>query len=669
MFSKFIDIYLEIDDFFSTFANMIFIQDISIYFTGESLFEGVSFIIKKNDKIGLTGKNGVGKTTLLRLIAGEQETSAGVISRAGECKVGYLPQEKNLNQDGSIIEETLKAFSEIINLKSKINSINKEISKRDDFHSQDYLALLQKLHDANERFDILDGSKIYEESEKVLKGLGFEQTDFDKSVNTLSGGWKMRIELAKILLAKPDVLLLDEPTNHLDIESIQWLEEYLSRSSVAIVLVSHDRTFLDKVTNRTIEIMNKRIYDYNANYSDYLELRKEQMEVQKGTYENQQAQIAHIEKFIERFRYKSTKARQVQSRVKMLEKIDIVEVDQFDTSAIQFHFQKAPRSGRVVVDLQNISKSYGEKNVLKSIDFAAERGESIAFVGRNGEGKTTLAKIIAGNLDFEGSREIGHNVKIGYFDQNQTSFLNPELTVFQTIDDLARNEMRTKVRAILGSFLFDNDDIDKKVKVLSGGEKTRLALACMLLEPYNFLILDEPTNHLDMVSKDVLKNALIHYDGTIIIVSHDRDFLQGLTDKVVEFRDKSIKTYLGDIQYFMETKSIESLKEIERQEAKNSSKTENQSSQKIVYQQRKEIEREIRKATNNVQNIEAKISDCEEKLQEIEKKLSSPENLSDSDKIEKLYVEYNNIKTNIDNLFEQWHEASLELENLKSFNA
>ncbi|RLD53397.1 MAG: ABC transporter ATP-binding protein, partial [Bacteroidetes bacterium] len=506
---------------------MISINKLSIHFTGTDLFSDISFMINDRDRIGLTGKNGSGKTTLLNIIAGELRPQEGEIIIPNNTRLGYLPQEKTTESELTVYKEALNAFEEIHQLEQKIEKLSAEIAHRTDYESKEYDILIHKLSDANEHFQMIGGDTMEADTEKVLMGLGFKRSDFTRPVNEFSSGWQMRVELAKILLSKPDVVLLDEPTNHLDIESIQWLEEFLKTYPGAVVMVSHDRAFLDAVTKRTIEISNSKIYDYKAGYSAYIKMREERLGLQKALYTNQQKEIKEIEQFIERFRYKSTKAKQVQSRIKMLDKMEQIEIDDMDNSAIHFRFPPAPRSGKVVIGTEGLSKSYGDLDVLDLIELSIIKGDKVAFVGKNGEGKSTLSRIIVRDLDHTGELKYGHNTQIGYFAQNQGEFLDPNKTVFETLDDIATGDIRKRVRGILGAFLFSGETIDKKVKVLSGGEKSRLAIAKLLLEPVNLLVLDEPTNHLDMQSKDILKSALLQFDGTLIIVSHDRDFLQG----------------------------------------------------------------------------------------------------------------------------------------------
>jgi ATP-binding cassette, subfamily F, member 3 len=510
---------------------LISLNNISVQFAGTPLFDDISFIINRRDRIGLVGKNGAGKTTLMRIINGQMEPSKGQLASPSGSSIGYLPQEVQLNSRQKVIDEALKAFAEVKELERKIQRLTDELTNRTDYHTDAYHDLSQKLTEANERYDILEGATQHAKAEKVLLGLGFERSDLQRPLTEFSGGWQMRVELAKILLQSPELIMLDEPTNHLDIESIQWLENFLIDYPGAVVVVSHDRAFLDNVTTRTIEISMGKAYDYKACYSDYEMLREERLEKELAAFGNQQRQIAQVEHFITRFRAKNTKARQVKSKIKMLEKMEKVEVEELDKSSIHFRFPEAPPSGKVVIEAIEVSKNYGSKQVLRDLNFMVARGERLAFVGRNGEGKTTLSRIIIGELEHQGQIKLGHNVKIGYYAQNQAEYLDPEKTVFQTLDDVAAGEVRKQTRNILGGFLFSGDDIDKKVKVLSGGEKSRLAIAKLLLEPVNLLVLDEPTNHLDMRSKDILKSALLQFNGTIILVSHDRDFLQGLTER------------------------------------------------------------------------------------------------------------------------------------------
>ncbi|NVO21064.1 MAG: ABC-F family ATP-binding cassette domain-containing protein [Bacteroidetes bacterium] len=642
---------------------MISVSNLSVHFTGEYIFENVSFLINDRDRIGLVGRNGAGKTTLLRILCGEMEPETGVVASPSGSTIGYLPQEMSVGSELNVLEEAMTAFAEAHSLHDLIDKYTRELAERTDYESEAYEKLIHRFNDANDRYHLIGGQNVQEEAEKVLKGLGFEPEDFSKPMKTFSGGWQMRVELAKILLTCPDVVLLDEPTNHLDIESIQWLEDFLINYRGAVVLVSHDRAFLDNVTNRTIEIMNGRIYDYKTGYSEYVELREDQMEQQRAAFDNQQAQIAQIERFIERFRYKSTKSRQVQSRVKMLDKMDRVEVDDVDSSAIRFVFPPAPHSGKVVVETSKLTKRYGEKLVLKDLEFHIEKGDFVAFVGRNGEGKTTLSRIIIGNLEHEGICKLGHNVRIGYYAQNQAELLDPERTVFQTIDDIAVGDMRTNVRGILGSFLFGTEAIEKKVKVLSGGEKARLALAKLLLTPVNLLVLDEPTNHLDMVSKDILKNALLKFDGTLIVVSHDRDFLQGLTDKVFEFRNHTIKTWIGDVKEYLQARKLASLAQLEARRLNGTSAADNQpSDNKVNYERRKQLDREVRKVAAKVQKVEDEIVRVENDIKQYDILLADPESHKDAVKSGLLFKEYQRLKSLLDEKMELWEVLHEELE-------
>jgi len=644
---------------------MISVSNLSVHFTGDYLFSNVSFLIGDRDRIGLVGRNGAGKTTLMRIIAGIQEPEGGTVASPSGSTVGYLPQEMATGSRLNVLQEAMTAFAEARHQHHLIDKYSAELAERTDYETESYSKLILRLNEASDRFHLLGGQNMQEDAEKVLKGLGFEPAEFEKPLSTFSGGWQMRVELAKILLKKPDVILLDEPTNHLDIESIQWLEDFLITYSGSVVLVSHDRAFLDNVTNRTIEIMNARIYDYKAGYSRYVELREEQMELQKAAFDNQQAEISQIESFVERFRYKASKARQVQSRIKLLDKMERVEVDETSSSAIHFLFPPAPSSGRVVVDCKDLTKRYGEKLVLNKLEIAIEKGEFVSFVGRNGEGKTTLAKIIVGGLDHEGTCKLGHNVKIGYYAQNQAELLDPEKTVFETIDDVAVGEIRAKIRNILGSFLFGADAIDKKVKVLSGGEKARLALAKLLLVPVNLLVLDEPTNHLDMVSKDILKNALLRYDGTLIVVSHDRDFLQGLTDKIFEFRNRTIKTWMCDINEFIKARKLATLAQLEARRIEMQKSGDSLSDNKLNYERRKQLEREIRKQATKVEKAEQEIEAIENDISRYDLLLADPEAHKDAGKSARMFQEYQQLKKRLDEKMEEWEKAHSELETMQ----
>ena len=636
---------------------MISIHKLSVNFTGDFLFKDVSFVVGDRDRIGLVGKNGAGKSTLLKIIHKEIEPESGVMVITAGFKTGYLPQEMAANFLCSVWEETVSAFVEQKQLEKQIAHITEQLSLRQDYESEQYHKLAQQLSDYTERFHILGGSTMDADAEKVLLGLGFRAADFERPLSEFSSGWQMRVALAKILLQKPEIILLDEPTNHLDIESIQWLEEYLANYEGALIMVSHDRAFLDRVTNRTIEITLGNIQDYKCSYSEYVEQRLERIETQQAAFENQQKDIAQIERFIERFRYKASKAKQVQSRVKLLEKMDKVIVDEVDDSAISFKFPPAPHSGKVTVEAKQLSLGYGSFNVLKAIDMHLERGERVAFVGRNGEGKSTFVKSIVGELaPQQGTIQLGHQVVIGYYAQNQALLLNPNKTVFETIDEVAVGDIRPKIRTILGRFLFSTEDTEKKVSVLSGGEKSRLALAKLLLSPFNLLILDEPTNHLDMASKDVLKNALLHYTGSLVIVSHDRDFLSGLCDKIFEFKDKNIKTYIGDVYDFLEKKKLDSLNELQRKLNIGTGEEKNTSANKESYLLKKEQEAQQRKIQNQLKKLEKEIESDQKELHQIESKLAQPEQYAKEIENGSVYAEYEKLKNNIAEKEEKWLE-------------
>ncbi len=637
---------------------MVSVQDLTVSFGSFDLLSGISFLINEQDRIGLAGKNGAGKSTLLKIIAGLKSPTSGSVNMPKEITIGYLPQNMTVSDNTSVIKEVLSAFGEITTLAREVEKCAAEIASRTDYESESYLDLCDHLAVVEERHRILGGANYMAETEKTLTGLGFDREEFDRPTRELSGGWRMRVELAKILLKKPALFLLDEPTNHLDIESIQWLEYFLATYQGAVVLVSHDKAFLDNVTTRTIEISLGKIYDYKASWSKYVELRKERREQQMAAFRNQQKMINDAEKFIERFRYKPTKAVQVQSKIKQLDKLERLEVDEEDFSAMNLRFAPAPRSGTNVVEVTGLSKSYGQKRVLTNVDFKIHRGEKVAFVGRNGEGKTTLAKIILGMLGYEeGEVKPGHNVRIGYFAQNQDELLDKNKTVFDTIDEIARGDIRTRLRDILGAFLFGGEEIDKKVKVLSGGERSRLSLVKLLLEPYNLLVLDEPTNHLDMRSKDILKQAIAKFDGTVIVVSHDRDFLDGLIEKVYEFRDHRVKEHLGGIYDFLRSKNMENLREIEKREpAVKNGIGKNSSGNKQRYLEKKEFDRTLRKMQRMAEEAEKKIEKLEIEVAETEK-LMNTGNLS-PERAGELFVKHNDLKKKIDNEMEKWAKYS-----------
>jgi ATP-binding cassette subfamily F protein 3 len=639
---------------------MVSVQDISVSFGSFDLLTNVSFLINDQDRIGLTGKNGAGKSTLLKIISGLKSPTSGIIDMSKEVTIGYLPQEMAVSDTTTVFNETVSAFSEILSLSEEIETCSAEIATRTDYESQDYLRLCDRLTESEERFRILGGTNYLAETEQTLMGLGFERREFNRPTRELSGGWRMRIELAKLILRKPSLFLLDEPTNHLDIESIQWMESYMAGYTGAVMMVSHDKAFLDNITNRTIEISLGRIYDFRASWSKYVILRAERREQQIAAYRNQQKMIGDTEKFIERFRYKATKAIQVQSKIKQLEKVERIEIDEEDTSSVNISFPPSPRSGTVVVRAENLTKNYGPVKVLSNVAITIARGEKVAFVGRNGEGKTTFSRIIIGELDHEGILNIGHNVRTGYFAQNQDELMDENLTVFETVDAVAKGEIRTRIRDILGAFLFRGDDIDKKVKVLSGGERSRLALVKLLLEPYNLLVLDEPTNHLDMRTKDILKEALVKYDGTLIVVSHDRDFLDGLVTKVYEFRHNSIKENIGGIYDFLRRKKIENLRDIEiRDRLPVKENARELTSNKQKYLERKEFEKRLRKLRRQLEDSELEIERMEKELKEMDIRLMNSFKPEES---AGLYREYENLNSRLNEEMEKWTLLSHEVD-------
>ncbi|MCB8995446.1 MAG: ATP-binding cassette domain-containing protein [Bacteroidales bacterium] len=642
---------------------MISMDNISVRFGGFTLLDNISFMVNPRDRVGLVGKNGAGKTTMLRLIAGLQQPSEGkVIISSGET-VGYLPQQMVHPEGNTVYEEAMTAFATVLEMEKRMDFIGHELATRTDYESQSYLDLIDELSVLNEQYELQGGSSLHADVEKTLTGLGFDSSDMSRKTSEFSGGWRMRLELAKIILRRPDFILLDEPTNHLDIESIQWLEEFMEGYSGGVVLISHDRAFLDNVTNRTSEISLSKLVEYKVPYSRYVVLRQERRQQQTAAFQNQQKMIKETEEFIDRFRYKATKAVQVQSRIKQLDKVERLEVDEEDTSAIHIKFPPAPRSGTIVMEAIGLTKKYGEKTILDKIDLIIERGERVAFVGRNGEGKTTLSKIIVGELDYSGKLKRGHNVELGYFAQNQDELLDGNKTILDTIDQVAVGEIRTKIRDILGAFLFRGDDVEKKVKVLSGGERSRLSMARLLLQPYNLLVLDEPTNHLDMRSKDILKNALLAYDGTLILVSHDREFLDGLVNKVYEFRDHKIKEHLGGIYDFLHRKKMTSFRELEKkQQQLTIVKQEKPNDNKQLYEKRKEQDKILRKAKSDLARTEQKISELEEAVKKADQLFTIPENLSD----QKLFDKYTRDKHELDKLLAEWEIQQNEIERLNS---
>ncbi len=651
---------------------MISVEGLKVEFNATPLFEDVSYVINKKDRIALVGKNGAGKSTMLKILAGLQHPTVGTVSIPRECTIGYLPQVMVLSDERTVMQEAELAFEHIFEMQADIERMNQELADRTDYESEDYQKLIDRFTHENDRFLMMGGTNYQAEIERTLQGLGFSRADFDRPTSEFSGGWRMRIELAKLLLRRPDVLLLDEPTNHLDIESIQWLENFLATRANAVVLVSHDRAFLNNVTTRTIEISCGHIYDYKVKYDEFVALRKERREQQLRAYENQQKQIEDTEAFIERFRYKATKAVQVQSRIKQLEKIERIEVDEEDNSALRLKFVCSSRSGNYPVICEDMAKAYGDHVVFHDVNLTINRGEKVAFVGKNGEGKSTLVKCIMGEItDYTGKLTLGHNVQIGYFAQNQAQLLDGELTVFDTIDRVAVGDIRLKIRDILGAFMFGGEASDKKVKVLSGGERTRLAMIKLLLEPVNFLILDEPTNHLDMRSKDVLKEAIRDFDGTVIVVSHDRDFLDGLVTKVYEFGGGLVKEHLGGIYDFLQKKQIENLNELQKTPSLSESPTgakkpsaadaPQASSGRLSYEEQKELNKRLKKLERRVADCEAEIGQTEAAISILEAKMATPEGASDMS----LYEQHQKLKEQLDRAMEEWDAASTELEAAK----
>lgn len=643
---------------------MISVENLKVEFAATPLFHDVSYVINDKDRIALVGKNGAGKSTMLKIIAGIQQPTSGTVSVSNDMTIGYLPQVMVLSDERTVIEETEQAFSHIGEMQERLQRMNNELAERTDYESDEYMKLVEKFTHETERFQMMGGMNYQAEMERTLQGLGFSRSDFNRPTSEFSGGWRMRIELAKLLLRCPEVLLLDEPTNHLDIESIQWLENFLATKANAVVLVSHDRAFINNVTNRTLEISCGRVFDYKVKYDDYVRLRAERREQQLRAYENQQKEIADIKDFIERFRYKPTKAVQVQSRIKQLEKIVPIEVDEVDNSFLRLKFPPSLRSGDFPLICDALRKDYGEHTVFKDVTFTIKRGEKVAFVGKNGEGKSTLVKCIMNEIPFEGGLKLGHNVQIGYFAQNQAQLLNEELTVFETIDYVAKGDVRLKIRDILGAFMFGGEASDKKVKVLSGGERSRLAMIKLLLEPVNFLILDEPTNHLDMRSKDVLKEAIKDFDGTVVVVSHDREFLDGLVTKVYEFGGGQVKEHLGGIYDFLQKKKIDSLQELQKGTLSSLSlsgevQTERTVSQnRLTYEQQKERQKKLRKLEKAVEQCEAQIGELEAAIKILETQMATPEGAADMT----LYERHTSLKKQLSIVEQEWEEHLMALE-------
>lgn len=663
---------------------MISIQNLSVEFSAKSLFNNINYVINRRDRIALVGKNGAGKSTMLKIIAGMQTPSSGSVSVPADTTIGYLPQQMQLADETTLIQEARKAFSAIDDMQRRLDSLNTQLAERTDYESPEYQRIIDSVSLLSEHLAMEQSENHEAEMERTLLGLGFVREDFDRPTSEFSGGWRMRVELAKLLLQHPDVLLLDEPTNHLDIESIQWLEQFLATKAKAVVLVSHDRAFIDNVTNRTIEISCGKIYDYSVNYSKFVELRKERIEQQTRAYLNQQKEIADTEAFIERFRYKATKAVQVQSRMKQLAKIDRIEIDEVDNSRLSLRFPPAPRSGDYPIIADNVGKAYGNHQVFDNATFTISRGEKVAFVGKNGEGKSTLVKCIMGEIPFTGSLKIGHNVQIGYFAQNQAQLLDGSITVFDTIDNVAVGDIRTKIRDILGAFMFGGEESEKKVSVLSGGEKTRLAMIRLLLQPVNLLILDEPTNHLDMKTKDILKQAIKEFDGTVIVVSHDREFLDGLVEKVYEFGGGKVRECLGGIYEFLEKKRISSLRELELSTSPSADKkpikptagaatqppspmaeshdstTTPATNRHLSYAEQREREKILRKASKKIEDAEKRISDIEKEIADIESRISNGETEGD------IFNRHSAATRSLENAMSEWELASMELDELKT---
>ena len=639
---------------------MISIDNLSVSFGGWTLFDSISFLINPKERVGLVGRNGAGKTTILKLIAGLEQPTSGAVTRNADCTIGYLPQQMVVHDTTTLIEETAKAFDVVLALEAEIERLTAQIATRTDYESESYEKLLHSLNEATDRYHILGGDTRDADIEKTLLGLGFRREEFTKPTSTFSGGWRMRIELAKLLLRRPSIFLLDEPTNHLDIESIQWLEQYLKNYNGAVLLISHDRAFLDNVTTRTIELSLGKIYDYKVPYSQFVTLRAERRAQQLAAYQNQQRLIEKSEEFIEKFRYKPTKSNQVQSRIKQLDKLERIEVEE-DLATMNIKFPPAPRSGQIVAEIKGVGKAFGSHRVFSGAEFTIHKGDKIALVGRNGEGKTTFARILIGQTEpTEGTVRLGANVSIGYYAQNQDDLMDGDFTVYDTLDRVAVGDIRTRLRDILGAFLFRGEDVDKKVKVLSGGERSRLAMARMMLEPHNLLVLDEPTNHMDMRSKDILKEAIRKFDGTVVVVSHDREFLDGIVDKVYEFRDGGVREYLGGIYYFLEKRKIEDIREIERKAEtpkQSATATPTQSQGKLSYEQKKEQEKLIRKHRKAVETIEAQTAEVEAQIAQYDRKFATATEYNADD-----YRAYDALKQQLDHLMHEWEKAVYELE-------
>ncbi|MGB5363884.1 MAG: ATP-binding cassette domain-containing protein [Aureibaculum sp.] len=640
---------------------MLNAHNITVSFAGEDLFSGITFKLDAGNRVGLVGKNGAGKSTLLKIIAGEQEYDSGTMAFEKNIKIGFLKQDIEFVYGRTVLEETYEAFIDIKEVENKLEAVNKALAERTDYESEIYHQLMVDLNDLTHRYEVLGGYNYEGDTEKILQGLGFKRQDFDRLTDTFSGGWRMRIELAKLLLQNNDILLLDEPTNHLDIESIIWLEEFLKVYNGAIMLVSHDKMFLDNITNRTIEISLGKIYDYKYPYSKYLSQRNEIREKQLQSQKNQEKEIKHTEQLIEKFRAKANKASMAQSLIKKLNKVERIEVDADDTSVMKVRFPLSVQPGKVVIEAKDVSKSYGDNHVLNNVNLLIERGSKIAFVGQNGQGKTTLAKMIVHEIPFKGSLKLGHNVQIGYFAQNQAEYLNGEKTVLETMEDASTDGNRVKVRDMLGSFLFSGDDVEKKVKVLSGGERNRLALCKMLLSPFNVLVMDEPTNHLDIASKNVLKQALQNFEGTLILVSHDRDFLQGSTKTVFEFKDGYIKEYLGDIDYYLQEHNFDNLREVEKRTKVDETKD---NSAKQEYETSKQKGKELKRLQNKLNNLESEISDLEEQIRKVDQELAIESKYEQITSQPDFFINYQNKKSKIDHLMKEWEKLHEVLENL-----